>query len=45
MLQLPLKNNNISSYFAADVINNNGYFKINQDFKTNEYFFKTTILY
>lgn len=44
MLQLPIKNNNISSYFAADVINNNGYFKINQDFKRTNIFSKTTIL-
>ena len=44
MLQLPIKSNNVSSYFAADVINNSGYFKINQDFKRTNIFSKTTIL-
>ena len=44
LLQVPIKSNNVSSYFAADVINNNGYFKINQDFKRTNIFSKTTIL-
>jgi outer membrane receptor for Fe3+-dicitrate len=44
ILQLPIKSNNVSSYFAADVINNSGYFKINQDFKRTTIFSKTTIL-
>ncbi len=44
LLQVPIKSKNVSSYFAADVINNNGYFKINQDFKRTNIFSKTTIL-
>ncbi len=43
LLQVPIKSNNVSSYFAADVINNSGYFKINQDFKRTNIFSKTTI--
>ncbi|MBI3518560.1 MAG: TonB-dependent receptor [Bacteroidetes bacterium] len=43
LMQLPIKNNRVSSYFAADVINNSGYFKINQDFKRANIFSKTTI--
>lgn len=44
MLQVPFKNNNISSYFAADIINNKGYFNINQDFKRSNLFSKTTFI-
>jgi len=44
LLQVPIKSKNVSSYFAADVINNNGYFKINQDFKRTNIFSKTTVL-
>lgn len=44
LLQVPIKSKNVSSYFAADIINNNGYFKINQDFKRTNIFSKTTIL-
>jgi outer membrane receptor for Fe3+-dicitrate len=42
LLQVPFKNNNVSSYFAADVINNSGYFNIKQDFKRTNLFSKTT---
>jgi len=44
LLQVPIKSKNVSSYFAADVINNNGYFKINQDFKRMNVFSKTTVI-
>ncbi len=44
MLQVPFKNNHISSYFAADIINNKGYFNINQDFKRSNLFSKTTFI-
>lgn len=43
LIQLPIKNDKVSSYFAADVINNNGYFNINQDFKRTNLFSKTTV--
>lgn len=42
MVQLPTNNKKVSSYFAADVINNRGYFVINQDFKRTNLFSKTT---
>lgn len=42
MLQVPFKNNRLSSYFVADVINNKGFFNINQDFKRTNLFSKTT---
>ena len=44
MLQVPFKNNKISSYFAADVINNKGFFSINQDFKRTNIFSKTAYI-
>lgn len=44
LLQLPIRSNNISSYFAADVVNNSGYFNINQDFKRTSLFSKTTFV-
>lgn len=43
LLKVPIKSDKVSSYFAADVINNSGYFKINQDFKRVNLFSKTTI--
>ena len=42
LLQVPFKNNNLSSYFAAEVVNNRGYFNIDQDFKRTNLFSKTT---
>lgn len=42
LLQVPFKNNKLSSYFAVDIINNSGYFNINQDFKRQNLFSKTT---
>ncbi len=43
LVQLPIKNNNVSSYFAADVINNRSYFDKNLDFKRTNLFSKTTV--
>ncbi|MBS1636659.1 MAG: TonB-dependent receptor [Bacteroidetes bacterium] len=43
LLKLPFSPGKVSSYFAADVINNSGYFKINQDFKRVNIFSKTTV--
>lgn len=42
MLKVPFNQKQISSYFAVDVINNSGYFNINQDFKRVNLFTKTT---
>ncbi len=43
LLQLPLTASNVNSYFAADVINNRGYFESNQNFKRVSLFSKTTV--
>ncbi len=43
LLKVPFSNNKVSSYFAADVINNRGYFERTQDFKRSNLFSKTTI--
>ena len=43
LLKVPIGSSNVSCYFAADVINNNGYFNINQDFKRTSLFSKTTV--
>ena len=42
MLQLPIAASNVSSYFAADVINNRGYFEKSQEFNRVSLFSKTT---
>lgn len=42
MLKVPFNQKQISSYFAFDVMNNSGYFNINQDFKRLNLFTKTT---
>lgn len=42
MLKVPFNNSKINSYFAADVINNRGFFDISQDFKRVNLFSKTT---
>lgn len=43
MLQLPQIASNVSSYFAADVINSRGYFEQSQKFKRVSLFSKTTL--
>ena len=43
LLKLPDLGSNITSYFAADVIGNRGYFKTSQDFNRVSLFSKTTI--
>ena len=43
LLKVPFINSNVSSYFAADVINNRGYFDRTQDFNRMNLFSKTTI--
>ena len=43
LLNLPLKNSNLTSYFAADIINNRGFFERSQDFKRINLFSKTTL--
>ncbi|HMT28747.1 MAG TPA: TonB-dependent receptor [Bacteroidia bacterium] len=42
MLQLPLKISNVSSYFAADILNNRSYFETDQKFKRFSIFSKTS---
>ncbi len=44
LLKVPINNSRVASYFAADVINNSGYFKIDQDFKRANLFSKTTFV-
>ncbi|MEP7264218.1 MAG: TonB-dependent receptor, partial [Bacteroidota bacterium] len=43
LLKMPDIGKNITSYFAADVINNRGYFEESQHFKRTSIFSKTTI--
>ena len=43
LFNIPTNTQNVASYFAVDVINNKGYFQINQDFKRLNLFSKTTI--
>ncbi|MCW3076026.1 MAG: hypothetical protein JWO32_635 [Bacteroidetes bacterium] len=43
LLKVPISSNNVSSYFAADIINNRGFFDKDQDFKRLNLFSKTTI--
>lgn len=43
LLQLPDIGTNVTSYFAADVINNRGYFEKSQDFNRVSLFSKTTV--
>lgn len=43
LLKVPINSSNVSSYFAADVINNRGFFDKDQDFKRTNLFSKTTI--
>jgi outer membrane receptor for Fe3+-dicitrate len=42
LVQLPIKNNAVSSYLAVDVSNNRSFFDIDQNFKRNNIFSKTT---
>jgi outer membrane receptor protein involved in Fe transport len=42
MFQLPKINHHLSSYVAADILNNRGYFESPQDFKRMNLFSKTT---
>ena len=42
LLNVPVNNNKVNSYFAADVINNRGFFDRSQDFKRVNLFSKTT---
>jgi outer membrane receptor for Fe3+-dicitrate len=42
LLKIPFHSSRVSSYFAADVTHNSGYFDINQDFKRTNIFSKTT---
>jgi outer membrane receptor for Fe3+-dicitrate len=43
LLNVPVKSDKVSSYFAADVINNRGFFERDQNFKRVNLFSKTTI--
>ena len=43
LLKMPKIANNVTSYFAADVVNNRGYFEDSQHFKRVSLFSKTTI--
>lgn len=43
LLQLPDVNSNVTSYIAADIINNRGYFESNQHFNRASFFSKTVI--
>ncbi len=43
LLKVPVTSGKVSSYFAADIINNRGFFDISQDFKRVNLFSKTTI--
>ena len=43
LLKMPNIGSNITSYFAADIINNRGYFDESQNFKRMNLFSKTTI--
>ena len=42
MLQLPLNISNVSSYFAADIVNNRSYFEADQKFKRFSIYSKTS---
>ncbi|MEO8087029.1 MAG: TonB-dependent receptor [Bacteroidota bacterium] len=43
MMQMPQLASNVNSYFAADVVNNRGYFENSQEFNRVSLFSKTTI--
>jgi len=43
LINVPIKNDKVNSYFAVDNVNNSGYFDINQHFKRMSLFSKTTI--
>lgn len=43
LLTVPISSKTISSYFAADVVNNRGFFERSQDFKRVNLFSKTTL--
>lgn len=43
LLKVPLSNNNVSSYFAMDLLGNQGYFEKDQQFRRMNLFSKTTI--
>ena len=43
LLKVPINSGNINSYFAADVINNRGFFDRSQEFKRINLFSKTTM--